>query len=139
MRSDLDAVIIEVAEALSAVPDFADPERRHTGANVGRVTPPAVIVEPSGTQTLDGTYGPAGMDLYSLDVTAIVAQLLPGSTWAGLAPFIRQSGPSSVKAAIEGHEYASCSYVTVGSYEIVVVTFAGNQYLGVTFSAESGG
>lgn len=139
MSANLDDVITEVAAALSVVPEFADAERRHTGVAVSRITPPAVIVEPAGDQTLDQTYGPAGMDAYVLEVSVVVALLSPKSTWAEISPFVRKSGPSSVKSAIEGHDYVSCSAVMVGSYEFVVMTFAGVQYLGATFRAEAGG
>lgn len=139
MSANLDSVIAEVATVLAAVPAFADAAKRHTGPNISRVTPPAVLVEPANDQTLNLTYGPAGMDLYLLDITVVVSLLGPNSSWAELAPFLSKTGPSSIYALVEDHDYVSCSHVHVPSYEIVVTTFAGNQYLGAQFRAEAGG
>lgn len=139
MSADLSQVMNEVGAALGGISTLGSAERRHIGTSVSRVTPPAVIVEPSSELDFDQTYGPAGMDLYVLDVTLVVALMGSRSSWAELSPYVSKTGPKSIKKAIEDYAYTACSDVVVPRAEFVVVTFAGVQYLGAMFRAEAGG
>lgn len=53
-----------------------------------------------------------------------------------IAEYAAGSGPRSVKAAVEAHQYTAADEVTVVSAEFDVVTYAGNDYLAAQFNLE---
>jgi len=55
------------------------------------------------------------------------------ASWRALTPFADGAGPQSVKAAVDGYAYTSCSTVRVASAEPDVVTFDGVDQLALVF------
>jgi hypothetical protein len=138
---ELGALLEEMSTALSVIPAFAADTKRHTGL-AARITPPCVLIEPRPTIDYQGTYEgdvPDGMDTFVVEVTALVALMGARSSWGELGPYLSRSGPSSIRDALHTYDYTTCSDVFVDSAELVVATYAGNQYLGATFSVTAGG
>lgn len=102
-----------------------------------RITPPAGIVGWPDSIDYDMTFG-RGSDSMVLPVWVVVGKVDARSTRDTLAAYLDGSGPSSVKAAIDGGTYTACDSVTVtgAPHGVESVSIAGIDYLAAVFNVE---
>lgn len=128
-------VLNEVATALRTIPPLAG---RVYAWNVGKVTPPAAIVDLPEKVVYDATYV-RGADSLDLTFMVILGALTERTTSSTLSAYLSGSGTNSVKAAVDGFEYTACDDVTVTEAEVMVATIGAVQYLAAQFSATAMG
>lgn len=100
-----------------------------------KISTPAGLVLPPARIQYGITYG-SGCDRYpDLWVMVLVDDPTNWRAYRELAPFCAGSGPSSVRAAIEGYPYTACDpqTVKVTEGEFDVVKYAGISYLAAIF------
>lgn len=126
-------VMDEIAERLRAAPSLAGRTYAHP---VGRVTPPAAIVDFPSKGDFDESYG-RGTDRLTGEVAVLVGRPTERPTRDLLSKYLNGSGPESVKALIDGDgTYASCDSVTVTGWTTEVWTVAGVDYLTALFELD---
>jgi hypothetical protein len=131
---NVQAVLDEVADALRGIAPLSG---RTYPWNVGKISPPAAVVDLPEAVDYHQTYGGVGADKISLTFMVLVGQLNSESVSKDLAAYLSGSGDRSVKAHVEGRIYQACDEVTVMSAEVLVATFAQVQYLAAQFTAEA--
>lgn len=99
------------------------------------VTPPAAIVGWPDPITFDGTMA-RGMDQMVFPVWVIVGNVDARSSRDTLASFLNGSGPSSVKARLDGGLYAACDSVRVAQARIESISIASIEYLAAHLDVE---
>lgn len=130
----LNDVMDEVAEVLGAITGL-----RVFGYPPPTVSPPAGIVSYPESIDYDQTYG-RGMDRISgLPVLLVVGKATERSAREKVAGWAAGSGPNSVKAVLEAHEWTSCDVLTVTECIFDVVTIAAIDYLAAMFSLDIAG
>lgn len=96
------------------------------------VQPPAAVQYPPDRINFDGTYG-RGMDDYEDHIVVVfVGASNARSALQAMAPFVRGSGPKSIKAVLDctpAAPYASCSDLTVQWAELDAGVKMGNREL----------
>lgn len=103
-----------------------------------KISAPAALVLPPERIDFGVTYG-AGCDRYpDLWVMVLVDDPTNWRSYQQLAPYCASSGPTSVRAAIEGFPYTACDpqTVKVTSAEFDVVKYAGISYLAGIFHTD---
>lgn len=101
--------------------------------------PPATVVPPAGyvsypREVRYGTsYGPTGVLWVDLPVTVVVGKVNDRNARDRVMEYADNEGLRSVQQLLEGHAWASCDDVTVGSASFDVETVAGVDYLAVVF------
>lgn len=100
-----------------------------------RVTPPAAIVGWPEPVTYDGAFR-RGMDSLTLPVYVLVGRVDARSARDVLAAYLDGTGPSSVKAALDGGSYTACHTVRVATANVEALTSGGVEYLGAVFDVE---
>lgn len=124
---NLDDVSAEMAQVLGEVEGLRVHDHRAKS-----VTPPAVLV-PLPVITYDQTYG-RGMDRHEYDLLLVVGAWAARLSTTLVGAYAAGAGPSSIKAALEGHAWAACDSVTVSGVEFAPVEIAGTQYMGAVFA-----
>lgn len=98
------------------------------------ISPPSMIISYPESVTFDQTYG-RGMDVIT-GLPLIIAIGRPTNT--KLAPTAKAcvsgSGPKSIKAALEAHDWTTCSEVTATRADFDVVSIGGDDVLICAFS-----
>lgn len=125
---NLDDVAAELGAALGTIAGLNVPEW-----GVQRVTPPFALIPLPEQVTYDATYGRGSDRIEDWPVLVLVAHPTKPEARRAVAEYADGSGPKSVKAAIEAHEYTACDSVTVQTAEFDVVTYAGTDYLAAMF------
>lgn len=127
---DLDAIAGELGDALETiglnVPEWG----------VQRVHPPFALIPVPERVTFDAGYGRGADQIEDWPVLVLVAHPTKPEARRAIAEFADGSGPKSVKAAVEDHEYMACDSVRVASAEFDVVSYAGTDYLAAMFHLE---
>lgn len=100
-----------------------------------RVLPPAAIVGWPDPLTYDNTMG-RGSDLITLPVWVLVGRFDALSARDTLAAYLDGSGPSSVKAVLDGGLYTACDSVRVASATVEPISSGGVEYLGAVLQVE---
>lgn len=127
---DIAAVMDEIGDALATIdglrvfPYYAD-----------KVTPPSAVVHWPDSYEFDQTMQ-RGSDLVTVPVTVVVGRADARTSRDRLAQYVKGSGATSVKAAVEQHEPASFESARVKSVEFGAFTIANSTYLGATFDIE---
>ncbi len=119
-------------EVVAAVEGVAGLRGRAYPYSARKIIPPAFIV------VFHEAYGD-GMTRMPVPFSVVVGAIDQESAEAALSGYLRESGPTSVKAAVEDYFYTSCSNVVVERARPVVMTFGTIQYLGILFRAEASG
>lgn len=125
-------VMDEIAVRLRAAPSLTGRTYAHP---VGRITPPAAIVDFPSKGQFDETYG-RGMDRWIGEVAVLVGRPTERQTRDQLAKYLDGSGPESVKALLDGEDYAACDGVRVTGWETEVWSVAGVDYLTALFELD---
>lgn len=126
----------EVAEAIGGIDRLRGRAHHYS---VRSVKPPAFIVDLPDEDVVFHAAYQDGMTVMPVPFSVVVGGVDQESAEAELSEYLAESGPRSVKAAVEGRRYTACSDVTVNSARPVVMTFGSVQYLGILFSAEATG
>lgn len=126
---DVDVVAGELAAALATIPGLKVPEW-----GVQRISPPAAVIALPERIQYDFTGYNRGADRYEdTAVIVLVAHPTKPSARRQIAAYADGAGPTSVKAAIEGHTYAGCDSVHVAWAEFDTAKYAGTDYLAAIF------
>lgn len=128
----LGAIMDEIAARLRQAPTLAG---RTTAYPPGSVKAPAAIVTYPDSYQFDGTYG-RGMDRIKGEVVVVVGRPTDRSTRDRLTRYVDGSGPESVKALVDGDDYASCDSVRVESALFDTFKIGGVDYLAAVFSVD---
>jgi len=133
---DLIAVTGELRAALGTIPGLRVP-----AWGTMSVQPPAGIVALPDRLLFDQTYrgqSARGTDTFKdVPIVILVGAPTERSSILALAKYVAGSGPQSVKAALEGHNYGTvCDFVHVEFAEFDVPKYAGTDYLAATFHAD---
>jgi hypothetical protein len=130
---NLAGVIDDVRSALGTVPGL-----RVADWGAPKISTPAALVLPPEKIEFGATYGDTCDRYPDLWVMVLVDDPTNWRAYRELAPFVNGSGPSSVRAAIEGFAYTSCDPQTVNvvSAEFDVVKYAGVSYLAAIFHTD---
>ncbi len=126
-------VMDEVAERLRTIPTLAG-ARTHARPP-GKISSPSAIVSYPDTYSFDATYG-RGSDTMVLPVMVALARPVERTTRDLLAKYVDGSGPSSVKAVLDGDDYTSCDTVRVTGVDFDVQSVAAVDYLMAVFSLD---
>lgn len=120
---NIEAVVEEIRQGLATIPGLKVPPW-----GVEAVTPPAALVALPDID-YDSTYG-RGADRYP-DLPVIVLAGKPGdpATVRRVAGYADGSGPTSIKAVLEAHEWVACDTVRVTRGEFDTLTYANTPYL----------
>lgn len=128
---NLNDVMDEVATTLATISGL-----RVFGYPPPTVVPPAGIVSYPDAIEFDQTYG-RGMDRISgLPIILVVGKATDRAARETAAGWASGSGETSVKAALEDHEWASCDVLIVTRCSFDVVTIASVDYLAAMFEAD---
>lgn len=101
--------------------------------------PPAAIVSYPDTYTYDETFG-RGMDRISdLPVIVLVGKVSDRASRDAIAAYVAGSGTKSVKAAVDTDSGTAFDYARVASVVFDVISIAGVEYLGATFTIDIAG
>lgn len=131
---NLNEVMDEVAEVLGTITGL-----RVFGYPPPTVSPPAGIVSYPESVDYDQTYG-RGMDrINGLPVILVVGKATDRSARDKVAGWAAGSGPNSVKAVLEAHDWDSCDVLSVTDCTFDVVTIAAIDYLAAMFSLDVAG
>lgn len=96
------------------------------------VQPPAAVQYPPDRINFDGTYGRGSDDYQDHLVVVFVGNANARSALQAITPFVRGSGPKSIKAVLDATNvapYASCSDLTVQWAELDPGAKMGNREL----------
>lgn len=99
------------------------------------VAPPTAIVGYPEEVTYDETYGGAA-DSCVIPVTVLVGKVTGRVSRNSLGPYLTGSGPSSIRAAINGNLGGTVADARVAKAKIEAITFNGVEYVGATFRVE---
>jgi hypothetical protein len=127
---DLAAVMDELGEALRTIAGLTV-----FPYWVERVVPPAAVVAWPDPLTYDATMR-RGADQAELSILVLVGKVDALSARNQLARYADGSGPASVKAAVESHRATAYDTARVASATFGVITVAGVELLGATFTIE---
>lgn len=129
---NLEQVMDEIGDALDVIPDlyvFRYP--------ADEVTPPAALVLfPS--MDFDRAMQ-RGLDRWTGGIRLVVADQWDQAARAALSKYTSGSGPSSIKAAIQAHEWQSCSFVRVVRADPEQTPIAGVSYAAYLFELDIAG
>lgn len=124
---DVDTVMIEVAALIDTIPGL-----RVVDHPVDTIAPPVAIVGLPEI-TFDETYG-RGADRYLLPVILAVGRADAKASRFNIAPYVKGSGATSVKAALEPNaDYVSFDSLRVQGVSFDVITWSAVDYLCATF------
>lgn len=101
----------------------------------GDITPPAAIVPYPGPGTYDLSYQ-RGADRTEGSLLVVLGRPADKSTRDALTGYVDGSGTESIKAALDGEDYASCDSVTVTGWDTDVVTIGSTDYLAAIFTLD---
>ncbi|MEU5721574.1 hypothetical protein ABZ783_07105 [Micromonospora sp. NPDC047738] len=125
---NLEDVADEISTALKTIDGLRVPPW-----GVEKISPPAALILLPERIEYDGTYQ-RGTDKYpDVEVVVLVANPAQPAARRAVAKYADGSGPQSVKAAIEAHEYTSCDVVHVAWAEFADAKYAGTDYLAAIF------
>jgi hypothetical protein len=131
---DLYDVMTEIDTRLRTIAGLRVAEM--TAGGPGSISPPIAVQYPPDRINFDLTYG-RGSDSYEDHIVAvIVGASARRSALQAIAPFLRGSGASSIKAKLDMTTvapYASCADLTVGWAELDVPKIGGTDYLAALF------
>lgn len=99
------------------------------------IEPPAAVIAWPEPITYDGTMA-RGMDSMMFPVWIVVGRVDARSARDTLAAYLDGSGPSSVKAALDGGTYTACDSVRVAQAHVESVSIAGIDYLAAILDVE---
>jgi hypothetical protein len=102
------------------------------------VKAPAAVVTYPGEYNYDATYG-RGMDRMTLEVVVVVGRPNERQTRDRITRYVDGSGPESVKALVDGSDYASCDSVRVTRAGFDLTVIGGTEYLAAIFSIDVAG
>jgi len=103
------------------------------------VAAPAAIVTYPDTYTYDATYG-RGMDrIEALPVVLLVGKVSDRASRDKVTQYVNGSGATSIKTAIESGTYTAFDTVRVTGVEFDIISVAGVEYLGATFTLDIAG
>jgi hypothetical protein len=123
---DLAAVMTEVAAAAATVTGL-----RTSSWSDKSVLPPAALVDlPNEINYRDAQYGERIDDL---PLILLVGAATQRTAVTRLAAYLKGTGASSVKAAVEAYAYTSADSVTVRRVEITTAKVAAIDYLAAIF------
>lgn len=125
-------IMDEIAARLRQAPTLAGRTTAYPPASVK--APAAVVTFPS-EYLFDLTYG-RGMDRMKGEVVVVVGRPTERQTRDRITRYVDGAGPESVKALVDGDDYASCDSVRVESALFDVVTIGGVEYLAAVFSVD---
>lgn len=130
-RVNLDAVADALGEAVKTTGLRIPPW------GVEKIVPPAAVITVPAEIAYDQTKG-RGFDRFrDMQVLVLLARGEQHATREALSAYTDGAGPKSVKAAIEGHDYADvCDTVKVVTATFEVIRFAEIPYEGVIFSLD---
>jgi hypothetical protein len=97
-----------------------------------RVVPPAAVIGWPDPLTYDATMTRGG-DQVELPLIVLVGKPDARTSRDAVAAYANGSGPSSVKAVVEGHAPTAYGSARVTRCEFSVITVAGTEYLAATF------
>lgn len=130
---NVEYVMGDLRAALDTIPGL-----RVFELGASKISAPAGLVLPPERIQFGTTYG-AGCDRYP-DVWLMVLVDDPTNwrSYTELAPYCAGSGPTSVRAAVEGYPYTACDpqTVKVTEGEFDVVKYAGIPYLAAIFHVD---
>lgn len=125
---DLEAVMDEVAACMRQVPGL----RAH-GWPVGKVTPPAAVVNypTSADYQVDGAS-------WRISLPLVIAFGRPNvkQTRNKLAAYLNGSGAASVRQLVDDYAWTSCDSVTCTDADVDVVAVANVEYLAALFTLD---
>lgn len=130
-------VMDEVAERLRTIPSLAGKRTYESPPDAPPLGPAAVVSYPDEIE-YDKTYG-RGMDRITGEVVVIIGRPGERQTRTLLAGYLDGSGPESVKATLDGTNYASCDSVRVASGIFDTVKIGGTDFLAGVFSIDIAG
>lgn len=131
---NLSTVMQEIGTVLDGVTGL-----RVTAHPPGSVTPPAGVVGYPDRISYDQTYG-RGLDVIEgLTVLLLAGRVTARSARDAVGGWTAGSGPTSVKAALEGHAWTSCDDVHVVAAEFDTLTVAGVDYVAAMFELRIAG
>lgn len=121
--------ISDVAEEIAAVLDTIDGLRCFS-YQPATITPPAAwVANPApGDIEYDQTYG-RGMDRMTLPVFVAIGRADNRAAQAQAREYMNGSGPRSIKAVLEAHQYTSCDIVRVVTAGVDGVAIGATEYL----------
>lgn len=125
---NLDEVAAELGPVLATIEGLSVPEW-----GVQRVFPPAAIIALPERIEYDSTYVRGSDRIPDLEVVVLVANPTQPTARREIAAYTDGSGPKSVKAAVEAHEYTSCDSIRVAWAEFDTAKYAGTDYLAAIF------
>lgn len=102
------------------------------------VTAPAAIVPYPSAGEFDQAYG-RGTDKITGTIVIAIGRPTDRSAKDRLTGYLDGSGPESVKALVDGENYASCDSVTVTGWQVDVAAFGDTDYLVAVFSWDAFG
>lgn len=102
------------------------------------IEPPAAVIAWPEPIKYDATMG-RGMDSMMFPVWIVVGRVDARSARDTLAAYLDGSGPSSVKAALDGGTYTACDSVRVAQAHVESVSIAGTDYLAAILDVEVSG
>lgn len=133
---NLAEVMDELAQAIEAVPQL---QGRTYAYPPDAITPPAAIVSYPDTIVFDEAYA-RGMDRMTMNVWVYEGKVSDRAVKDRLGAYCNGSGPSSIKAAIEAHDYTTCDSVRVASIEFDTTAFiAGVDHISAVFEVDVAG
>lgn len=97
------------------------------------ITPPAGVVSYPAGIAFDQTYQRGMTKFNDLPVVLLAGKAVSRAARDTVTEWSADTGPRSIKRAIEARPYASCHVVTVTECSFDVVTIAGVDYLAATF------
>ena len=128
-------IMDEMAARLRLAPSLAG---RTFAYPPSAIKAPAAIVTYPDNYTYDRTYG-RGMDQMTGEVVVAVGRPTERQSRDRLTKYVDGAGPESVKALLDGTDYASCDTVRVSSATFDVVVIGGVDYLAAIFSIDIAG